>query len=116
MASFLTFVSLLLIMLSRTSAQGGTGNCCLKTYNTAVQRDLLKTYYNQSRLSCPIQAVVFITVKNRTICSNPKKRWTQTSMAYLDGKNSHSLQTKPHATTATGTISHPHTLWRLIQS
>uniref|UniRef100_A0A8C4HMV0 Chemokine interleukin-8-like domain-containing protein n=1 Tax=Dicentrarchus labrax TaxID=13489 RepID=A0A8C4HMV0_DICLA len=85
----LTFVFLLLatMMVSTASAQGGIGNCCRSISNTQVHRDLLKNYYTQNRSSCPIRAVVFTTLKGKRICSDPTKRWTQTSMAYLDGKN-----------------------------
>ncbi|KAA8587235.1 C-C motif chemokine 2 [Etheostoma spectabile] len=85
----LAFVSLLLVavMMSTASAQGGIGSCCRQHTNTQIHRDNLRSYYKQSKSSCPINAVVFTTLKNIRICSNPKTMWTQTSMAYLDGKN-----------------------------
>ncbi|XP_034744024.1 C-C motif chemokine 2-like [Etheostoma cragini] len=85
----LAFVSLLLVagMMSTASAQGGIGSCCRQNTNTQIHRDNLKSYYKQYKSSCPINAVVFTTLKNIRICSNPKTMWTQTSMAYLDGKN-----------------------------
>ncbi|XP_040000290.1 monocyte chemotactic protein 1B-like [Xiphias gladius] len=86
-----TFVSLLLLttMVSLASAQGGIASCCRKISSTQVQRDMLKSYYIQHLSSCPVQAVVFTTLKSKRICSDPDKWWTRTSMAYLDRKNLH---------------------------
>ncbi|XP_029309667.1 monocyte chemotactic protein 1B-like [Cottoperca gobio] len=85
----LAFVSLLLvaIMVSTTSAKGGIANCCRRLSTTQIQRDGLKSYYKQYKSACPIHAVVFTTLKNMKICSDPKKLWTKTSMAYIDRKN-----------------------------
>ncbi|XP_044074266.1 monocyte chemotactic protein 1B-like [Siniperca chuatsi] len=84
----LIFVSLLLtIMVSTASAQGGIGSCCRILSTTQIHRDRLKSYYKQHKPSCPIDAVVFTTLHNKRICSDPYKLWSQTSMAYLDGKN-----------------------------
>ncbi|KAF1384001.1 hypothetical protein PFLUV_G00137700 [Perca fluviatilis] len=97
----LAFVSLLLVtmMASTASARGGIGSCCRQHSQTQIHRDHLRSYYKQSKSSCPINAVVFTTLKNIRICSNPEKMWTQTSMAYLDGKNwqiQHSTLHKHH--------------------
>nr|XP_046264730.1 monocyte chemotactic protein 1B-like [Scatophagus argus] len=85
----LAFVSLFLvaIVVSGALAQGGIGSCCRTTSKTQVHRDSLKSYYRQSRSQCPIDAVVFTTLKDKRICSDLTKVWTLTSMAYLDGKN-----------------------------
>uniref|UniRef100_A0AAX7U0K2 C-C motif chemokine n=2 Tax=Astatotilapia calliptera TaxID=8154 RepID=A0AAX7U0K2_ASTCA len=85
----LTIISLLLvaIMVSTAAAQGGISSCCQRTSNTQIHRDLLKSYYIQQPPSCSIPAVVFTTISGRRICSDSLKTWTQTSMAYLDGKN-----------------------------
>uniref|UniRef100_A0A8D0D839 C-C motif chemokine n=2 Tax=Sander lucioperca TaxID=283035 RepID=A0A8D0D839_SANLU len=97
----LTFVSLLLVtmMVSTASAQGGIGSCCRHLTNTQIHRENLRSYYKQSKSSCPINAVVFTTLRNIRICSNPERMWTQTSMAYLDGKNwqiQHTISHKHH--------------------
>ncbi|XP_037644677.1 monocyte chemotactic protein 1B-like isoform X1 [Sebastes umbrosus] len=85
----LAFVSLLLvaIVVSTASTKGGTASCCRKLSKTKIHRDLLKEYYKQDKSSCPINAVVFTTLKNKRICANPNRVWTKTSMAYIDGNN-----------------------------
>nr|XP_033507379.1 monocyte chemotactic protein 1B-like [Epinephelus lanceolatus] len=90
MTSF-AFASLLLvtIMVSTASAHGGISSCCRNLSNTQIHRDLLRSYYEQHKPACPIPAVVFYTLRNKRICADPLSLWTQTSMAYLDGKNWH---------------------------
>ncbi|KAK5859815.1 hypothetical protein PBY51_021339 [Eleginops maclovinus] len=85
----LFFVSLLLvtILVSSASAQGGIASCCRELTNTQIHREKLRSYYKQNTSACPINAVVFTTLRNKRICSDPKELWTLTSMAYLDGKN-----------------------------
>ncbi|KAM6919832.1 monocyte chemotactic protein 1B-like [Lycodopsis pacificus] len=97
----LSFLSLLLvtIMVSTASAQGGIASCCLKLSRTQVHREQLKSYYKQFKPSCPVHAVIFKTVKEKRICSDPENVWTKTSMAYLDGKDwqiQHATFTKHH--------------------
>uniref|UniRef100_A0A3Q1GWV5 C-C motif chemokine n=1 Tax=Acanthochromis polyacanthus TaxID=80966 RepID=A0A3Q1GWV5_9TELE len=85
----LSFISLFLltVMVSTASAQGGIGNCCRKFSDKQIHRDLLKEYYIEDSASCPLHAVVFTRMRGSRICSDPTLLWTQTSMAYLDGKN-----------------------------
>ncbi|XP_023121377.2 monocyte chemotactic protein 1B-like [Amphiprion ocellaris] len=85
----LSFISLFLLtfMVSTASAQGGIGNCCRKLVDNQIHRDRLKEYYIEDSASCPLHAVVFTTMRGNRLCSDPVKLWTQTSMAYLDGKN-----------------------------
>ncbi|XP_005721588.1 eotaxin-like [Pundamilia nyererei] len=85
----LTVILLLLvaIMVSTAAVQGGISSCCQRTSNTQIHRDLLKSYYIQQPPSCSIPAVVFTTISGRRICSDSSNTWTQTSMAYLDGKD-----------------------------
>lgn len=48
----------LIIWHSCVFNQGGISSCCPKISTTQVHRDLLKSYYEQHRPSCPIHAVV----------------------------------------------------------
>ncbi|XP_061150682.1 C-C motif chemokine 2-like [Syngnathus typhle] len=80
---------LVAVMLPGALTQGGLPSCCRKISDTHVRRDLLTKYYVQRPPACSLHVVVFITVQNKRICADPYKPWTQTSMAYLDGKNGH---------------------------
>ncbi|XP_054624740.1 monocyte chemotactic protein 1B-like [Dunckerocampus dactyliophorus] len=80
---------LLTVMVSGALAQGRLADCCRRIKDTQIHRDLLTKYYVQRPPSCSLQAVVFSTVQGKRICADPDKLWTQTSMAYLDGKNCH---------------------------
>ncbi|XP_061654094.1 monocyte chemotactic protein 1B-like [Phyllopteryx taeniolatus] len=88
----LVSIFLVAVMVPATLARGGIASCCRKTSDTEVHRDLLTKYYTQRPPSCPLHAVVFITLQSKRICADPYKLWTQTSMAYLEGKNCHPRQ------------------------
>ncbi|XP_059201072.1 monocyte chemotactic protein 1B-like [Centropristis striata] len=90
--AFLSFL-LIAIMVPTASANGSVASCCLKLSTTNIHRDFLVVYYKQYKPSCPIHAVVFITLRGKRICADPGRVWTKTSMAYIDGKNSVSHQT-----------------------
>ncbi|GAA6234890.1 eotaxin-like [Lates japonicus] len=83
-------------MVSTASAQGGLASCCLTISSTQIHRNMLKSYYIQSQPSCQLHAVVFTTLRDRRICSDPKGIWTQTSMAFIDGKNWQLRRTSTH--------------------
>ncbi|XP_036939839.1 monocyte chemotactic protein 1B-like [Acanthopagrus latus] len=94
----LVFVSLLLvaIMASTVSSNGAIASCCLTTSNTQIRRENLIKYYVQDRPQCPIHAVVFTTLSLKRICADPERLWTQTSMAFIDGKNYHRQRSSYH--------------------
>ncbi|XP_029930213.1 monocyte chemotactic protein 1B-like [Myripristis murdjan] len=93
----LTFLSLLLLttVVSTISAQGGLSDCCHEIKNTTVHRDRLMGYIEVRPPICGLHAVIFRTVLGKRICADPKRLWTLTSKAYLDGKNYYRRQAKP---------------------
>ncbi|CAL8281452.1 unnamed protein product [Lota lota] len=75
-------------MACSVSAQGGIARCCLKFKKTEVKLLKLKRYYVQREdSSCRLHAVVFTTVKNKRICSDPGSPWTKWGVAYLQPSN-----------------------------
>ncbi|XP_014331459.2 C-C motif chemokine 2-like [Xiphophorus maculatus] len=78
---------LVAVMVPTASAQGGISTCCMKFSGTKVHREMLRSYYQEDKSSCSLQAVVFTTVMGKRICASPFNMWTKTSMAFLDGKN-----------------------------
>uniref|UniRef100_A0AAQ6IQZ7 Chemokine interleukin-8-like domain-containing protein n=1 Tax=Anabas testudineus TaxID=64144 RepID=A0AAQ6IQZ7_ANATE len=75
--------------IASTDITGGIGNCCRHISNIQVRREFLKSYHDQYPPSCYLHAVVFTTLHGKRICAAPGKMWTETSKAYLDGKNYH---------------------------
>ncbi|XP_035279698.1 C-C motif chemokine 26-like [Anguilla anguilla] len=76
----------LLLVLTAVVSLGETGpvRCCLSYSEKAIPVSLLQQFHRQDiRTSCNIDAVVFITVKGRKICANPKDKWVQEAMEYI---------------------------------
>ncbi|XP_012638908.1 C-C motif chemokine 16 [Microcebus murinus] len=49
--------------------------CCLKYHERVLPRKLTIGY--RKALNCHLPAIIFITKKNREVCSNPSKDWVQ---------------------------------------
>ncbi|KAL7835314.1 hypothetical protein SRHO_G00276610 [Serrasalmus rhombeus] len=79
----------------------GPGSCeCLKTSSTVLQISKIKSYYVQKSGLCPIDAVVFTTVKGVKICSDPQKPWVKRAMKIVDGRRTTVSSKAIPATTA----------------
>ncbi|XP_076845945.1 C-C motif chemokine 19-like [Brachyhypopomus gauderio] len=64
-------------------------DCCLTTAGSLVPRHIVKSYVRQNEDSaCRVWATVFITKKNRKICSPPEDDknfpWVKKLIAHLD--------------------------------
>ncbi|XP_036409610.1 monocyte chemotactic protein 1B-like [Megalops cyprinoides] len=101
MAVFLCLAALLLFTgLGRVN--GTVTSCCLRTTGTKINVTLLSRYYMQKSGMCPVEAVVFTTIKGITICSSPTSLWAKKAMAHLDAKgktNPTTVITTPGPTT-----------------
>ncbi|XP_024921816.1 uncharacterized protein LOC112488686 [Cynoglossus semilaevis] len=64
--------------------QGHTSNCCLRLSKTRVPVENIRNYTIQSSGLCSIGAVVFLTKKGKTICSDPGSLWTKKAMLKVD--------------------------------
>uniref|UniRef100_A0A0E9WAU8 Chemokine interleukin-8-like domain-containing protein n=1 Tax=Anguilla anguilla TaxID=7936 RepID=A0A0E9WAU8_ANGAN len=47
------------------SSDGPVVSCCQKTSNTMLERAKIKSYYKQKKGLCPVDAVIFVTVKGK---------------------------------------------------
>ncbi|XP_047674817.1 C-C motif chemokine 19a.2 [Tachysurus fulvidraco] len=70
-------------------------DCCLTTSDTLVPRRIVGSYTIQTLDSgCPIPATVFITKKNRKLCSPPvndlRYQWVLKLVEYLDNRSAKS--------------------------
>ncbi|KAK1168646.1 eotaxin-like [Acipenser oxyrinchus oxyrinchus] len=68
-----------LALYTIVNADGGpVPSCCLKVSNTVLPISKIKSQYSQKKDGrCPVDAVVFRTVKEKTVCSDPKKPWVK---------------------------------------
>ncbi|KAG9283475.1 eotaxin-like [Astyanax mexicanus] len=84
------------LLLTATLCQAATGpvkgTCkCLRTSNTVLQVQRVKSYYVQKSGLCHVDAVVFTTVRGITVCSDPKKPWVKKAITAVDARTRASL-------------------------
>ncbi|XP_004395844.1 PREDICTED: C-C motif chemokine 17 [Odobenus rosmarus divergens] len=91
---------LLLVMLllgaslQVTHAARGTNvgwECCLKYFKGAVPLKRLKTWYKTPG-ECPKEAIVLVTVHDKSICSDPKDTKVKKAVRYLESMRDPGLQ------------------------
>ncbi|KAL1779726.1 C-C motif chemokine 5 [Sigmodon hispidus] len=59
--------------------------CCFAYLSAVLPRAHVKEYFYTSS-KCSNFAVVFVTRRNRQVCANPKKKWVQEYINYLELK------------------------------
>ncbi|XP_018596644.1 C-C motif chemokine 17-like [Scleropages formosus] len=77
---------LLLLCFTAVHSSGPVQTCCLKTTDTILPLSKIAGYYSQKAGLCPVDAVVFVTVKNVKICSPPNKLWVKRAVKYFGSK------------------------------
>ncbi|XP_063775587.1 C-C motif chemokine 12-like [Pseudophryne corroboree] len=82
-AGVLIFIGL--VFLPSTSHGLGivavTKKTCLKVQKTKVPIGLLKSYIRQT---IPMEAILFVTIKNKELCADPTMDWVKKAIAELD--------------------------------
>ncbi|XP_072514535.1 C-C motif chemokine 32b.3 [Salminus brasiliensis] len=66
------------------TAASWPAHCCLKTHNTRIHVKRFARYTVQTAGLCPINAIVFLTVKGKTLCYNPDLDWVKDAMKKVD--------------------------------
>ncbi|XP_056600364.1 C-C motif chemokine 4 [Triplophysa dalaica] len=80
-------VLLMFFLFSTTAVQAAViPESCLTTTNTKVPMKNLISYFMQRTPLYSVDAVRFLTVKRRRICSDPSSPWAKKAIEYLDKK------------------------------
>ncbi|XP_037023214.2 eotaxin-like [Artibeus jamaicensis] len=61
--------------------------CCINMANKSISVKRLKSYRRLTSSRCPLEAVIFRTKQAKDVCANPKDKWVQRAMKYLDQKS-----------------------------
>ncbi|KAI5612671.1 cytokine SCM-1 beta-like [Silurus asotus] len=85
--SLVPYASMLLdtlLMEHSVSAEAMPVSCCLKTCETKVRKEQLKSYTIQDIPLCPVKAVRFILKSGKSLCSDPDSHWTKWAMQMVN--------------------------------
>ncbi|XP_051989385.1 uncharacterized protein LOC127648704 [Xyrauchen texanus] len=80
--------SLVVMGVVSTGDVGPVVSCCLKVSDTRIHQRNIKDYRIQNSSLCHLKVVVFTTVNNRHICSDPEDSWAKQAMCEVDRKKS----------------------------
>ncbi|XP_048030945.1 uncharacterized protein LOC125258138 [Megalobrama amblycephala] len=109
----ITLLFLATMLLAQVTCQlSGPSTCpCLKTSETVLRKENIRSYKIQKARVCQIVAIQFKTVRGLTFCSDPRKPWVKRAIEYVDKKkNANKTTARPKnsksTTTELNTTSH----------
>ncbi|XP_051556120.1 uncharacterized protein LOC127442274 [Myxocyprinus asiaticus] len=86
LAAFLCSLVVMGVVLAGND--GPEPNCCLMVKDTRILLTNIKRYRMQNTPPCSIKAVVFMTVRSKSICSDPEDSWAKWAMCEVDRRTS----------------------------
>ncbi|XP_055983097.1 eotaxin-like [Sorex fumeus] len=77
------------VLSTQLLAQPGSlpATCCFSMVNKKVPNQRLQSYRRITNSRCPRKAVIFKTKMDKSICADPKDKWVQDAIRYLDQKS-----------------------------
>ncbi|XP_060777746.1 C-C motif chemokine 20 [Neoarius graeffei] len=98
----------LLCMFCLTTDAYGPMNhaCCVKYTRTPLDFNLIKGFAEQSsREVCRIDAIIFLTKRNKKVCASAKDEWVRNVLGRLSAKMKKISQQLPNRTSAWDTTT-----------
>ncbi|KAM3936907.1 C-C motif chemokine 21c-like isoform 2-T2 [Leptodactylus fuscus] len=90
----LLVVSSMYVISQVSSATMLTSDCCLTTKDKEIPYNNVKCYMQQTAAQgCYLDAIIFVTRKNRHLCAPPNSAWVKNLMAKLDKHKPHFKKT-----------------------
>ncbi|XP_054889634.1 C-C motif chemokine 17 [Poeciliopsis prolifica] len=87
MAKLAMCVSAVLLLLLALRATAYRGPCCTKNFDNPIALIRLKSFTVQNNTEiCNIKSIIFFTVKDKLVCTNPELPWVIRAMKYLKKK------------------------------
>ncbi|XP_066473735.1 C-C motif chemokine 19-like [Tiliqua scincoides] len=72
-------------------------DCCLRTSPALIPARFVRDYQEQQiQEGCPVQAVVFITLRGKHLCAPPFARWVKHLKQCLDRRHRRKVRMKGH--------------------
>ncbi|XP_028377402.1 C-C motif chemokine 8-like isoform X1 [Phyllostomus discolor] len=75
------------LVLSQPDSVSSPVTCCFHMCSKKIPIQNLRNYTRVTNTQCPHEAVIFLSKKNKEICADPKEKWVQDSVKYLDSKS-----------------------------
>ncbi|KAM5308995.1 C-C motif chemokine 8-like [Glossophaga mutica] len=75
------------LVLAQPDSVSSPVTCCYGVSSKKIPLRNLKNYTRVTNIQCPQEAVIFLSKRDKEVCADPKDKWVQDSIKYLDGKS-----------------------------